>query len=362
MNCVINDFKNIAKLSTEQSRSISAENFTGEKGRGGMATEGNGKYYSRFLGQGWKVSPSITIPRGESFTLAEVDGPGRITHIWCTCLPKTWRDLILRVYWDGEDNPSVEVPIGDFFCNGWCEPALLSSIPVTVGSSGGFNCYWPMSFQKKVKMTIENRFYEDALLYYQIDYALGKQPSDMAYFHARFRRSNPVKFKEVHTILDEVCGRGQYVGTYLAWQSNSCDWWGEGEVKIFLDGDKTFPTICGTGTEDYFGGAFNFEMPKGSYKTFSSPFLGFHQVIRPDGLYRSQQRFGMYRWHIPDPVRFQENIKVTVQALGVRDNNRFFPLCDDISSTAFWYQTEPHHPFQEFPDDDMRYVSHPIGP
>lgn len=353
-------FENIARLSKARSRSISAENFTGEKGCGGMATEGNGKHFSRFLGQGWKVSPSITIPKGESFTLAEIEGPGIVTHIWFTCFPKTWRDLIFRIYWDDETEPSVEVPIGDFFCNGWCEQSTLYSIPMTVAPAGGFNSYWPMPFRKKAKIVMENRFFEDALLYYQIDYSLDDQPEDAAYFHAQFRRSNPVKFKEVHTILDGVYGRGHYVGTYLAWQSNSCDWWGEGEVKFYLDGDGDFPTICGTGTEDYVGGAFNFEMPKGSYHPYSAPFLGMHQVITPDGLYRSQQRFGMYRWHLPDPIRFQEDLTVTIQALGVRDNNRFLPLSDDVASTAYWYQTEPHKNFPQLPDDDTRYVSHKI--
>ena len=345
---------NIARIS------ISAENFTGEKGCGGMAESGNGKYFSRFLGRGWKVSPSITIPKGGSFTLAEIEGPGVITHIWFTCFPKLWRDLIFRIYWDGEEEPSVEVPVGDFFCNGWCELGTLYSMPVAVAPAGGFNSYWPMPFYKKAKIVMENRFYEDALLYYQIDYSLDSQPDDRACFHAQFRRSNPVKYKEVHTILDDVRGCGHYVGTYLAWQSNSCDWWGEGEVKFYLDGDSEFPTICGTGTEDYVGGAFNFEMPKGSYHKYSAPFFGMHQVITPDGLYRSQQRFGMYRWHIPDPIRFREDIAVTVQALGVRDDNRYLPLCDDIASTAFWYQAEPHNPYPQLPDDDARYVSHEI--
>jgi hypothetical protein len=353
-------FESIARLSQAESRSISAENFKGEKGRGGMATEGSGKYFARFLGQGWKISPSITIPKDDGFTLTEIEGPGTITHIWFTCFPKTWRDLIFKIYWDEEAEPSVEVPIGDFFCNGWCEQSTLYSIPVTVAPSGGFNSYWPMPFRKKAKIIMENRFFEDTLLYYQIDYYLDDVPEDVAYFHAQFRLSNPVKYKEVHTILDNVSGRGHYVGTYLAWQSNSCDWWGEGQVKFYLDGDDKFPTICGTGTEDYVGGAFNFEMPAGSYHSYSAPFVGMHQIITPDGLYRSQQRFGMYRWHIPDPIRFQSDLRVTIQALGVRDNNRFLPLRDNVASTAFWYQTEPHNKFQELPDDDARYVSHKI--
>lgn len=161
-----------------------------------------------------------------------------------------------------------------------------------------------------------------------------------------------MKYKDVHTILDGVKGKGHYVGTYLAWQVNNNGWWGEGEIKFYLDGDDEFPTICGTGTEDYFGGAWNFEFPPGQYGIYSTPYLGLCQVIKPDGLYRSQQRFGMYRWHVRDPIRFEEDLRVTIQALGWRSGGRYLPLQDDIASTAFWYQTEPHAPFPPLPDRD----------
>lgn len=349
----------LTRIKNAESRSISPENPTGARGAGGMATEGNGAHFARYLGQGWKVSPSVTIPAGERHELAHIDAAGVITHIWMTCFPKTWRDLILRMYWDGEEQPSVEVPVGDFFAHGWGEPSILTSLPVTVGSSGGFNSYWPMPFAQGARIEIENRFHEDALLYFQIDYSLEDVPDDAARFHAQFRRSNPVALGDVHTILDDVRGQGHYVGTYIAWQTNSCDWWGEGEVKFYLDSDDEWPTICGTGTEDYVGGAFNFDLA-GNYTTFSGPFSGMHQVIRPDGKYNSQQRFGMYRWHIPDPIRFSSELRVTVQALGVRDDNRFLQLRDDVSTTAFWYQREPHATFPDLVSDDERYISHKI--
>lgn len=190
---------------------------------------------------------------------------------------------------------------------------------------------------------MENISYEDTVLYYQIDYSLTEVPDDAAYFHAQWRRSNPLPYKEDHVILDGVKGKGHYVGTYLAWQVNSNNWWGEGEVKFYMDGDGEFPTICGTGTEDYFGGAWNWDMNK-QYNTYSTPYLGMHQVIKPDGLYRANQRFGMYRWHVMDPIRFEQDLRVTIQALGWRSHRRYLPLKDDISSTAFWYQTEPHVP------------------
>ena len=214
------------------------------------------------------------------------------------------------------------------------------------------NSYWEMPFRKSARITIENLADEEVVLYYQITYALTEVPDDVAYFHAQWRRNNPLPYKEVHTIVDGIQGWGHYVGTYIAWGVNNTGWWGEGEVKFYIDGDDEFPTICGTGTEDYFGGAWNWEYPKGEYGVYSTPFLGLPQVIKPDGLYQSQQRFGMYRWHIMDPIRFEEDLRVTIQALGWRSGGRYLPLQDDIASVAYWYQTEPHAPFPPLPDGD----------
>lgn len=342
---------NLARLSNAQTRSISAENFTGAKGQGGMATDGEGTRAARELGQGWKVSPCIALPANQTTTIAEIDGPGAIQHIWMTVNPAVWRKTIIRFYWDDEDTPSIETPLGDFFCNGWGVRCNITSLPVAVNPAGGFNCYWEMPFRKKARITVENLIDEEIRgFFYQIDYTLTDVPKDVGYFHAQWRRNNPLPYQQVHTLLDGVKGQGQYVGTYMAWGVNNNGWWGEGEIKFFLDGDEEFPTICGTGTEDYFGGAWNFEHPKGQYGVFSSPFCGLPQVITPDGLYQSQQRFGMYRWHIMDPIRFQEDLRVTIQALGWRSEGRYLPLQDDISSTAFWYQTEPHAPFPDLPD------------
>jgi len=346
---------NISRLSRAKTRSISAENFTGEKGKAGMATEGTGAWAARDLGQGWKVSPSISIPANTTVTLAEIQGPGAIQHIWNTVHPDWWRRLVLRVYWDGEAAPSIETPLGDFFCNGWCKRCNVSSLPIAVNPAGGFNSYWEMPFRRSAKVTLENLWDEECRgYYYQITYALADVPEDAAYLHAQWRRSNPLPYKTVHTLLDGVQGQGHYVGTYLAWQSNNVGWWGEGEIKFYLDGDTDFPTICGTGTEDYFGGAWNFEFPPGQYGVFSTPFLGLPQVLSAGeaGMYQSQQRFGMYRWHILDPIRFEQDLRVTIQALGWRSGGRYLPLQDDLSSTAFWYQAEPHAPFPTLPDRD----------
>lgn len=342
---------NLSRLSSAQTRSISPENFNGAKGQGGMATEGGGSPAAVHLGQGWKISPFINIAPLSTVTLAEIDGPGAIQQIWLTLSERFWRRLIFRFYWDDEETPSVEVPLGDFFCNGWCKAADVNSLPVAVNPKGGFNSFWEMPFRKSARITLENVSKEEIRgLYYQINYALTDVPEDAAYFHAQWRRNNPLPYKEDHTILDGVQGQGHFVGTYMAWGSNNSGWWGEGEIKFFMDGDQQFPTICGTGTEDYFGGAWGFEQPKGEYATFSTAFMGMPQVITPDGFNGSQQRFGLYRWHIMDPVRFQHDLRVTMQALGWRDDGLYLPLQDDIASTAFWYQAEPHAAFPELPD------------
>ncbi len=345
---------NLAELSNAQTRSISAENFTGAKGEGGRAKWGVGAEAARELGQGWKISPCINLQPSSTTTLADIEGPGAIQHIWITCSPIAWRRLVLRAYWDNEETPSIEVPLGDFFANGWCTHCSITSLPVAVNPSGGFNSYWEMPFRKHARITIEN-LAPDALggFFYQITYTLTEVPESRAYLHAQFRRNNPLPYMEVHTILDGIKGQGQYVGTYLAWGVNNNLWWGEGEVKFYLDGDSEWPTICGTGTEDYFCGAWGFEHPKGSYGVFTGPYTGMPQLIVPDGFTNAQQRFGLYRWHIMDPIRFQQDLRVTIQALGWRaaleGKGRYLPLKDDIASTAFWYQTEPHAPFPALP-------------
>lgn len=345
---------NLARISNAASRSISAENPNGAKGQGGMAVTGAGAAAGRELGRGWKISPCITLPAKTTVILADIDGPGAILHIWFTLNPSFWRRLVLRIYWDGEEMPSVETPVGDFFCNGWGVRCNVTSLPVAVNPAGGFNSYWEMPFHRHARITIEN-LYSDQLegFFYQIDYTLTEVPEDYATFHAQWRRNNPLPLGQVHTLLDGVRGRGQYVGTYLAWGANNNGWWGEGEIKFYLDGDADWPTICGTGTEDYFGGAWGFEMPPGQYQTFSTAYLGFPQLIKPDGFMTSQQRYGLYRWHVMDPVRFQQDLRVTIQALGWRSSldgqARYLALQDDIASTAFWYQVEPHAPFPALP-------------
>ncbi len=338
---------NIYKLSPAKSRSISPENFTGEKGKAGMATEGTGKVASTDLGRGWKVSPSVRIKAGSTFTLGEIKGPGIIQQIWMTPTGN-WRKSVIRFYWDGEKEASVECPVGHFFAAGWGKFAQVNSMAVCVNPGSAFNCYWPMPFKKSARITLENTDAKDMTLYYQVNYALTSVPKSSAYLHAQFRAEEPLKQTGTYTILDGVKGKGQYVGTYLAWEVHSPGWWGEGEIKFFMDGDKEWPTICGTGTEDYFCGSYNFENRETKkYQVFSTPYSGLAQVLPPDKIYEVGQRFGLYRWHIADPIRFDQDLKVTIQALGWKQGSphRYLPLDDDISSVAFWYQSEPHNPF-----------------
>ncbi|MBQ4280243.1 MAG: DUF2961 domain-containing protein [Rikenellaceae bacterium] len=347
---------NLFMLSNAQTRSICPENFTGEKGKAAMAdpvkdadkpNQANARWAARDLGQTWKVNPFITIKPNETFTLAEIEGPGCIQSIWMTPTGN-WKFSIIRIYWDDETEPSVECPVGDFFGMGWGDYAPLNSLAVCVNPGSAFNSYWQMPFRKKCKITMQN--INDAHpmnLYYQVNYALTPVPEDAGYFHAQYRRSHPTE-GALHTILDGVKGKGQFVGMYMGVQVNNKGWWGEGEVKFYMDGDTKFPTIASTGLEDYFCGSYNFDRG-GRYVEFCTAYAGLHQVIRPDGTYNSQTRFGLYRWHILDPIRFEKDLKVDVQDLGWRHDGRYLPQQSDIITTAFWYQSEPHAKFPAFP-------------
>jgi len=345
----------LSRLSSAETRSISPENLTGERGRGGMAVDGPAAKCAHDLGRGWKISPFRTVQPGETQVLADIEGSGAIQHIWLTPTGR-WRFSILRLYWDGQEQPSVECPVGDFFACGWNRYAPVSSLAVCVNPGSAFNCYWPMPFRKKARVTMENLDEKNMRLYYQINYTLTDVSKDAGYFHAQFRRESPLRSKGIYTILDGVTGQGQYVGTYLAWEVHSPGWWGEGEIKFFMDGDKEFPTICGTGTEDYFCGSYNFAT-KGAdginrYTIFCTPYAGLPQVIPETEYEKPGQRFGLYRWHVVDPIRFEQDLKVTIQALGwhrTPEGSRYLQLEDDISSVAYWYQKEPHGKFPTLP-------------
>ena len=351
---------NLSRLSNAQSRSISPENFTGEKGKGAMAdpvrdkdvrNKANAAGPAKDLGKGWKVNPFIIVKPGETVTIAEIDGPGAIQQIWMTPTGN-WRFSILRMYWDDEKEPSVECPVGDFFASAFNEYAQLSSLAVCVNPGSAFNCYWKMPFRKKARITLENiNNAEEMRLYYQINYTLTEVPEDEGYFHAQFRRSNPTQ-GSIHTLVDGIKGKGQYVGTYLAWRVNDNCWWGEGEIKFYMDGDKEYPTICGTGTEDYFCGSYGFgnDIILNKYQTFSGLYTGLYAILGDnEEFYNQQQRFLLYRFHVKDPVYFSKNFKMTMDNLGWTG-----PRYDDYTSVAFWYQQKPGKlPFELPADAEM---------
>lgn len=331
-------------MNTEETCSISAENPGGEKG-GGAKAQPNPSSASGKLGAGWKVRPCIAVEPGETKILADIHGSGIIRHIWMTADNRMYRAGILRFYWDGETEPSVEVPMADFFALGHGKTYPVHSLPVVVNPSGGMNCYWPMPFRKNCRITFTNEHHQAVRgFFYQITFSRAPVDSHAGYFHAQWRRSMTTRGSPEHVIADEIRGQGQYVGTFLSWMQYSDCWWGEGEVKFYLDGDREYPTICGTGTEDYFGGAWNFG---GDYittfgQTYSTPFLGFPFSEKE---YGKVPKHALYRWHIMDPIRFRMDLKVTVQALGWWPDGKYQPLTEDIASVAYWYQSEPHHRF-----------------
>lgn len=340
------------KKNTE-SFSVSPENRTGERGKGGMAEigEGNASRAARDLGRGWKVNPYIFIAAGQTAVLADVKGQGAIKHIWITDGAVAGRLLILRIYFDGHEKPAVEVPLSDFFANAdYREYRQISSLPICFNPGKAMNCYFEMPYFKGFRIELENRG-EKCEVYYQIDCERKQIDTDSLYFHAQFRRTNPLPYKKEYTILDGIKGSGHYVGTYMHWGVKSNGWWGEGEIKFFIDDDKEFPTICGTGTEDYFCGAYNFEVNK-KYTEFSTPYSGLAKICGTDDIYRAQRYFDLYRWHIVDPIYFKKNLKVTIQALGWRSDGRYLPLQDDISSVAYWYSDTLEDDFPQLPSAD----------
>jgi hypothetical protein len=331
------------------SRSISAENRAGAAGAGGRAASS--------LGTARKGAPSVRLAAGETVVLADIEGPGMVRHIWMTlpeateASPYVLRDVVLRAYWDGAAEPSIEVPVGDFFCNGFGRRAPVTSLPIVVAPNGGLNCYFPMPFRQRAVLTLTSEQPADLdQVYFQVDYTVHDELDDQtAYLHAQWRRTNGTAALGCdHVILDGVSGRGRYVGTYIGITALERFWWGEGEVKFFLDDDGEFPTICTTGLEDYAGGAWAFQDslrsdPPPNPQNFSAPYCGYPYFSARDdsraSVFATQMApsHGLYRWHLPDPIHFARGIRVTLQQIGAWQGG-LFERSDDVCSTAYWYQ------------------------
>jgi hypothetical protein len=340
-----------------ETRCVTAENVYGEKGRGGMAVPDVNTPQEEVLrlgqpwrvrpeqaelGPGWKVRPAVEVPAGARVPIMDVEGPGIIQHMWFTYDEPFYRDLIWRVWYDGDAEPSIEVPMADFFCNNWARRRAVNSLPINVNPMGGFNCYLPMPFRRHIRMEVENRSPRAVpMFFYAITFQRQPVPDNSLYLHAQWRRTNPTLPKEPHVVIDGITGRGHLAGISMAWQQNTSRWWGEGEVKMYIDGDDAFPTICGTGVEDYFGGAWGF------HSHYSAPFLGY---IDGDPASSTGARHSLYRFHVTDPIHFHRDLRITVQALGWHEDGYLRTLQDDVSSVCYWYQSLPHSPFPPLPD------------
>lgn len=330
-------------LAPGETRSISAENPTGARGGGARAAPGDDAHCTdaaRRLGRGWKVRPCLrNIEPGQRVDVARIDGPGVVRHVWCTVDAARLADVRLRVYYDDDPAAAIDTPLGFFFANGADGVARVRSAPIAVNPRGGMNSYWPMPFRRRVRFEVENTGDRPiAELFYQVTCQLEAVSDDAALLHAQYRAATTDAARPEHVLLD-VRGDGQYVGTYLVWTQHAPGWWGEGEMKFFIDDDPDDgPTICGTGTEDYFGGAWGFlDEPMADERpaTFSTAYLGYPQVVECAG---AAPRHALYRWHLPDPIRFRRRLRATVQALGWRDDGTYLELEDDLASLALWYQ------------------------
>lgn len=327
-----------------KTRWINAENPKGEKGKACMSDIPEAEkatHAARDLGRGFKVSPNVLLPKGKTVTLADIEDSGVIRHIWMTVSEPKYRNLILRMYWEGSEIPSVEAPLGDFFFQGWDGYQRVDTLKVAVNPARGLNCFWDMPFKKNCKITLENRGNTDVIVFYQIDYELTELPENIGYFHTMFTRCERLEYAKDFTMLDIKAGRGKLVGLYLAYGAKNNGWWGEGELKVYMDGDTEYPTLCSTGTEDYFLGAYDFENEaRTGYQDFSGNYAGFYRMPT-DGLYNCMPRFGMYRVHINDPIWFEEEIRIDIQSIGWRSDFRFHPQQDDLASTVFFYLSKP---------------------
>ena len=344
----------VFRLRELESRAATHENMHAERGAGGQVLGGR------------KGAPCIWPFRaGETHTLLDVEGSGMIRHIWCTIPPGhplNLRNLILRMYWDGQDTPSVEVPLGDFFGTAHGRQRPFVSAMLSVADGKGFNCWIPMPFARHARITIENDSGGDVpMFFYQIDFTQGDAwDEETGFFHAQFRRQNPCPLQEDYTMLDGIEGKGVYLGTVLGVRSCAPCWWGEGEVKFYIDDDDAFPTICGTGAEDYVGLAWGLG-------EIATPWQGAPLVNPELGIY------SIYRFHHRDPIYFQRRLRATIQQIGIGDRKlvkehfgdrfieytpageqtnpdyRYFERSDDWCSVAYWYQTLPTKSFPPLP-------------
>jgi len=326
-----------------ESRSISFENPTGEPGQGGQAAS--------HLGVGRKGFPAKGIAPGETVVLCDIEGSGTIRHIWMTGGFKNQtvglRSMVIRAYWDNQEHPSVECPLGDFMGSAHAKANSYQSAVHSTGEKASLNIWLPMPFNENAKMTLTNEGDENITLFYQIDYTVGdKHPENLGRLHVCFLRDNPTTLTEDFEILPKRTGEGRFIGTVLGIRTlEQGVWWGEGEVKIFMDGDTEFPTICGTGSEDYVCVSYGMQQTPFQYHGCSWNHDGF---------------ISMYRWHLPDPIYWKEECRITIQQIGYSVKQReeigepLYERQDDWSSATFWYEAVPSDKLPPFPSLERR--------
>jgi len=348
LSCAGGFLDDLAKPQEGRSMRATSTMRVGEVRRGGGERKINPKAEPKGDLEEGSNYDNFTIPPGETHVLLDAEGPGVITHIWITFLgpePQGWakkgsanhQEMLLRIYWDGNPRPAVEAPVGDFFANCFGERREVISLPVIVEDADSYNCFWRMPFRKSGRIEIVNQSDKPlSMLYYNIDWIKkDKLPKDTPYFYAQYRQEYPAQHGKDYLLLDTK-GKGHYVGTVLAVRTRSPAWFGEGDEKIYVDGEAK-ASIWGTGTEDYFLSAWGL-------KTTSTPYFGvpyFDQWGIVGG------HTSAYRWHINDPIVFNTGLKVTLEHFGwiAPDENPNYKSTswnereDDYSSVAFWYQT-----------------------
>ena len=320
------------------SRSISFENPTGKPGQGGQAASP--------LGPGRKGAPARSIKPGETVQLCDIKGPGAIRHIWMTTAHNgsDLREFVIRAWWEDQEHPSIECPVGDFFGISHAKVVAYQSAVHSMGKQAGMNIWLPMPFNQRAKLTFTNEGKKTVPLYYQIDYTLqGPFPERTGMMHVCFMRQNPTTEKQDFELLPLRKNPGRYIGSVIGIRTTKSYWWGEGEMKVYMDGDTANPTICGTGAEDYVGLSWGMQ---------ETPFM-YHGCClnRKDA---SGANFAtMYRWHMLDPIAWLKEARITMQQIAYSDG-KLQETSDDWCCATFWYEPIPSAPLPKIPELKLR--------
>lgn len=346
-----------------ESRSISFENPTGAPGAGGTAVNSQ-------IGKGRKGAPNKLIEPTETVVLCDIQEKGTIRHIWMTgewinfpwlkvrnmTRSKLLRSIVIRAYWDDQQHPSIECPLGDFMGLAHAKIVPFQNSVHSIGENGALNIWLPMPFNKNARITLTNESDVSFTLFYQIDYTINDQHQDnVGRLHVNFSRENPTTPKVDFEILPKREGKGRFIGAVLGIRTLHPGWWGEGEIKFYMDGDTEYPTICGTGSEDWIALSYEMQQTPYQYHGCNLRFISDSTTMALD-LKTNQMKemnreyITMYRWHLPDPIYWKKDCRVTIQQIGCC----YYERKDDWSTATFWYEPVPSAPLPEMPDMQAR--------